>query len=87
LSDGRTKYIFHALDGEEQLFDLAADPGELHDLASDPAAAETLRLWRGRLIDHLEPRGPQWVKNGQLALRPQSILTSPNYPDAKAAES
>ena len=33
LADARHKYIFHALDASEQLFDLARDPGELHDLA------------------------------------------------------
>ena len=28
FSDGKWKYIFHALDAHEQLFDLASDPGE-----------------------------------------------------------
>ena len=80
LTDGRTKYIFHARDGEEQLFDLVADPGEERDLAGDTAHAETLRKWRHRLITHLEPRGDEWVKGGRLSLRPKSILHSPNYP-------
>ena len=80
LTDGKMKYIFHARDGEEQLFDLEKDPGEIHDLAGDPAHAATLRHWRDQLIAHLEPRGDAWVKDGQLALRPESILKSPNYP-------
>ncbi|MBX3180027.1 MAG: arylsulfatase [Candidatus Hydrogenedentes bacterium] len=80
LTDGRIKYIFHAFDGEEQLFDLEKDPGEIHDLAGDPAHADTLHTWRERLIAHLEHRGEEWVKDGKLALRPQSILKSPNYP-------
>lgn len=80
LTDGRNKYIFHAFDGEEQLFDLEQDPGEIHDLAGDPAHADTLKTWRERLIAHLEHRGEEWVKDGRLALRPQSILKSPNYP-------
>ena len=80
LTDGRIKYIFHAFDGEEQLFDLEQDPGEIHDLAGDPAHADTLHTWRERLIAHLEHRGEEWVKDGRLALRPQSILKSPNYP-------
>ena len=80
LTDGRFKYIFHARDGEEQLFDLEHDPGELTDLASDPAHGATLRTWRSRLVDHLAERGEPFVKNGELALRPERMLYSPNYP-------
>ncbi|MBL7644692.1 MAG: arylsulfatase [Candidatus Hydrogenedentes bacterium] len=80
LTDGSTKYIFHARTGEEQLFDLDTDPGETKDLARDPAHWEKLSLWRRRLIAHLEPRGEAWVKDGRLALRPDSIVHSPNYP-------
>lgn len=82
LTDGKTKYIFHARDGEEQLFDLVNDPGETTDLAGDPAHGPRLKQWRDRLIAHLEHRGDDWVKGGQLALRPESILRSPNYPKA-----
>ena len=66
--------------GEEQLFDLDTDPGETRDLAQDPSHGEKLSLWRSRLIAHLEPRGEAWVKDGRLALRPDSIVHSPNYP-------
>jgi arylsulfatase A-like enzyme len=34
LTDGRWKHIFHAHDGEEQLFDPWSDQYELHDLLS-----------------------------------------------------
>lgn len=80
LTDGRQKYIFHAQDGEEQLFDLVNDPYELQDLAPERSHAEALLLWRQRLINHLAPRGERFVKNGKLALRPKSLLYSPNYP-------
>lgn len=80
LTDGRMKYIFHAYDGEEQLFDLAADPGELHDLAQRAEHAETLGTWRARMVEHLAPRGEEWVKDGALVLHPDSIKYSPNYP-------
>jgi len=80
LTDGRWKYIFHARDGAEQLFDLARDPAELNDLASDAAYEAQVRLWRSRLIEHLAGRGERFVKNGRLALRPDSHLYSPNYP-------
>ncbi len=80
LTDGRTKYIFHVLDGEEQLFDLRKDPGEQNDLASAPEWAKELRRWRNRLIAHLAERGATFVKNGTLVLRPERMLYSPNYP-------
>ncbi|HOZ45611.1 MAG TPA: arylsulfatase [Candidatus Hydrogenedentes bacterium] len=86
LTDGHWKYIFHARDGEEQLFHLDSDPGELNDLAGVAAHADTLRLWRGRLIDHLSERGEPFVKNGQLALRPERMLYGPNYPGCTAPE-
>jgi len=80
LTDGRTKYIFHARDGEEQLFDLSQDPYELTDLASEPAHSARLAQWRERLVSHLSIRGDHFVKNGRLALRPESYLYSSNYP-------
>lgn len=80
LTDGRVKYIYHAQQGEEQLFDLAADPNELNDLSAQPAYEAALRLWRGRMIEHLAERGEAWVRNGRLVPRPQSILLSPHYP-------
>lgn len=80
LTDGHWKYIFHAFDGQEQLFDLATDPHELNDLASDPSVEILLRTWRNRMVEHLAGRGEPWVKNGRLALRPTSILHSPHYP-------
>jgi arylsulfatase A-like enzyme len=80
VTDGKWKYIYHAYDGSEQLFDLVRDPHELEDLASSPAHEEPLRLWRGRMITHLEPRGERWVRGGKLVPRPESMLRSPNYP-------
>jgi len=80
LTDGRMKYIFHARDGEEQLFDLAQDRHELQNLAAESAYSGTLSEWRDRLVNHLAVRGERFVKNGKLALRPDSYLYSPNYP-------
>ncbi|MDQ6760496.1 MAG: arylsulfatase [Acidobacteriota bacterium] len=80
LTDGNWKYIFHARDGEQQLFHLEEDPHELRDLASDARYETVLRQWRSRLIDHLAERGDEFVKGGTLALRPQGRMTSPNFP-------
>ena len=84
LTDGRWKYILHAYDGSEQLFDLRDDPGELNDLAADGSRPNTLAAWRARMIEHLYERGADWVKDGKLAKRPEKMLYSPNYPGARA---
>ena len=80
LTDGRHKYIFHAYDGAEQLFDLTADPHELNDLSGDSAHAPLLGRWRSRMASHLEPRGPEWTLNGRPRPRPKKMPFSPNYP-------
>ncbi len=80
LTDGKWKYIFHARDGEQQLFNLEKDRQELHDLASDTQYQSTLNKWRGRLTEYLSERGSEFVKGGELALRPQGRMTSPNFP-------
>lgn len=82
LTDGEWKYIFHAYDGAEQLFDLTRDPHEMNDLSGDPASTATLRAWRSRMAAHLEPRGAEWVRNGAPIARPKSMPLSPNYPKA-----
>lgn len=82
LTDGRQKYIFHAHDAREQLFDIAADPGELRDLAPDAAHAADLRAWRARMVAHLAPRGEHWVRGGELIARPNDPVYSPAYPKA-----
>ena len=82
LTDGRTKYIYHAQHGDEQLFDLAADPHELSDLSGEPSRAALLSEWRSRMTEFLAPRGEEWVRGGRLVPRPQRHLYSPNYPEA-----
>lgn len=83
LTDGHWKYIFHARDGEEQLFHLEVDPCELTDLAGNTRFETNLREWRSRMVQHLSERGDEWVKGGKLALRPQGRMTSPNFPNPK----
>lgn len=80
LTDGRQKYIFHAFDGSEQLFDLTKDPHELNDLSTSREHEATLRLWRQRLMVHFEERGEPFIANGRLGLRPKGVPTSPNFP-------
>ncbi|MEV6103584.1 arylsulfatase [Streptomyces sp. NPDC051940] len=66
LTDGREKYVWRSGDGLEQLFDLAADPGELTNLAADPDAAPRLKLWRERLAGELAGRPEGFADGGEL---------------------
>jgi len=50
---GEMKYIWFPKTNEEQLFDLAADPHELHDLSGE---ADRLVAFRERLAAHLDGR-------------------------------
>jgi arylsulfatase len=86
LTNGHAKYIFHAYDGSEQLFDLDHDPHELRDLAPDPSHQGQLHLWRERMVNHLSERGDAWVKNGKLAIRRESMPISPHYPLAEVQQ-
>lgn len=52
LRTHRHKYTHFREDGVEELYDLAADPGERLNLAPDPAAAETLEEHRALLRAH-----------------------------------
>lgn len=80
LTNGRWKYIFHAYNGEEQLFDRKEDPYELIDLARNPKYTAELQTWRQRMVDHLSIRGPLWVENGKLKVRQESQFTGSNFP-------
>lgn len=68
LTDGKYKYVFHAKDGLEQLFDIQNDKSETADISQDPANASMVSLWRNRLIEHLTERGTEYVNNGQLVV-------------------
>jgi arylsulfatase A-like enzyme len=78
LTDGHCKYIYHAQKGEEQLFDLDEDPRELHDLASEPKNRGRVKEWRARMAEHLAERGEPFAVKGDLTLRPERMLYSPN---------
>ena len=80
LTDGTTKYIYHAYAGLQQLFNLADDPTELSDLSADPAHAKVRADWRRRMVKCLAVRGPRWVKNGDLALRKAAMHHGVHFP-------
>ncbi len=83
LTDGRYKYIYFTLTGQQQLFDLNNDPYELNDLASEELLdgnKSLVKKWRKRMIDHLKIRGEEWVANGDLVVQSKSIYFGINHP-------
>jgi len=69
LTDGREKYIWFPVTGQEQFFDLTRDREELHDLARDPAYAGQAATWRRRLIEVLAERGDGFSDGKRLLAR------------------
>jgi len=82
VTDGRFKYVYYAPTGQQQLFDLEADPHEVHDLVLDPESATLVAEWRARMVETLAERGEPYVVDGDLGIRAKGMLYSPNYPDA-----
>jgi len=75
MTDGKQKYIWWSQHGDEQLFDLEADPQELHDLAAE--RPDDVKRWRQRLARELEGREEGYVQDGKLiAGRPQKPTLS-----------
>jgi arylsulfatase A-like enzyme len=68
LTDGRWKYIWYTLTGEEQLFDLHGDPQECLNLAADPMHRDCLVSWRDRLVAALAPRVEDGLTDGRRLL-------------------
>ena len=83
LTDGKIKYIWYFYTGEEQLFDLAKDPKELHNAVNDKKYKKLLTGMRAEMIRHLSERGEEFVKDGQLVVRKKTMLYGPNYPKEK----
>lgn len=83
LTDGHRKYIWHSQLGREQLFDLDADPHELHDLARDADAESQLAPWRQHLIEVLRDRPEHFVADGQLNPGQPHEALLPGYDAAK----
>ena len=79
LTDGKEKYIWYTLSGEEQLFNLVDDPDECHNLAEDPASQADLQRWRERMINELMPRKEDGLTDGK------QLIAGKNLPPVRAA--
>jgi arylsulfatase A-like enzyme len=68
LHDGRHKLIWYPAGNHVQLFDLEADPDELHNRAGDPDYASTRARLVGALIEQLYGADVEqgWVTDGAL---------------------
>ena len=75
LVDSDTKYVWYSQTGQEHLFNLRADPHELHDLAQGPDGETLLGPWRHRLIARLRER-PEGFTDGDRLIpgRPHEEL-------------
>jgi hypothetical protein len=83
VTDGKRKFVWLPRIGEEQFFDLEADPGECHNLIDTAERQEEVSQWRGYLVDVLAERDCGWVQDGKLVTQPEGVpLVSP-YRDVR----
>ncbi len=66
LTDGHEKYVWLSGTGQEQLFDLEADPQETTDLGRQPEHADRVTRWRELLIKELAGRPEGYVEAERL---------------------
>jgi N-acetylglucosamine-6-sulfatase len=59
--------VAHGLEIRDELFDLQADPGEVHNVIDDPAYADRRKALLGRMRKHFDElgllRAPVWGRN------------------------
>lgn len=83
LTDGRYKYIYFTLTGEEQLFDLQTDPTEKENILERSSSRALHEEWYRKMVEHLSIRGERWVKDGKLQVQQTSLLVGDNFPPYK----
>lgn len=55
--------------------------GEEIELSAIDQYRDTLQSWREKMTDHLRERGEGFVRNNELAIRKETMLYGPNYPE------
>ncbi|MCC6418007.1 MAG: sulfatase-like hydrolase/transferase [Gemmataceae bacterium] len=92
VTDGSWKYLWFPEGPTEQLFDLRADPAELHNRAGDPALQATKAALREALVAELAAsRSPHLVAGalpqGPVVPRPAGFLGAHGLPGYLLSES
>jgi arylsulfatase A-like enzyme len=64
VTDGKEKFIWDSLSGEEWFFDLVDDPGETCNRAGEPTCSDRVDAWRGRLVSVLAERPQDGLTEG-----------------------
>lgn len=67
--DGAYKYVWHACGGRELLFDVQADPENLHDLSNREELVPVKTGLRSSLLDYLVRFESPLLENGVLATK------------------
>lgn len=80
LTDGKIKYVWFRVSGEEQLFDLEEDPYEVENLVGKSKYSKKLEYMRTALAHHLSVRGGEWVKDGKLLVSNKVVVYGKNFP-------
>ena len=70
VHDGRHKLIYYAVGNRFQLFDLQADPNELHDASEDAAYADVRERLTGELARRMYGSDEKWLKDGRIVGEP-----------------
>lgn len=79
IHDGRHKLIYYAAGNRFQLFDLDADPNELHDLAGRPSNANVFEGLQNLLAAELYGSDLDWLTDGALTGLPnRTYRAAPN---------
>ncbi len=73
LTDGKIKYAWETMSGEEFFFDLQNDPKECENLIDAPEEQARIETWRKRLVDILAQREEEGLSDGQKLI-PGKVL-------------
>ena len=71
VRDKQHKLVYYAAGNRTQLFDIEADPDEMHDLSDDPGYAEVRERLTGVLIENLYGSDLEWLDGGKLVGLPE----------------
>ena len=66
IRDRRYKLVYYPVGNHAQLFDLDADPDEVHDLAGDASQAQVFQQLTALLVDKLYGSDLEWLEDDRL---------------------